>query len=267
MPTGPTRAIDDDFATGELLSVWTSLAVGGGQVEPTPGVLTLRLPGTTGDVYADAQISDYAGLRRQDFPWQPPLRLTVRAQASGGGDAIRGTAGFGFWNDPFMPGRAGLPRLPRAVWFFFGSPPNDMPLALNVSGFGWKAAVFGPTALFWALLPLAPLGLLLMRVPALYRRLWPVGQRALGVAEAALPGDWLAEAHEYALEWRADQVVFAVDGERVLTTDRSPRGPFGFIAWIDNQYMVVTPQGRFGWGVLACDEQWLRLEHIGIEQL
>ena len=50
------------------------------------------------------------------------------------------------------------------------------------------------------LLPLALPGFAVMRVPGLYRHLWPVGQRALGVAEAGLPGEWLAETHEYGLE-------------------------------------------------------------------
>ncbi|MBN1967271.1 MAG: hypothetical protein JW910_21640 [Anaerolineae bacterium] len=250
-----------------MLPCWTPWAVGGGLVEVDPGAVTLLLPGASNKQYADAQVSDYAGLPRRSFPWRPPVRLRVRACASGGGDSLRGTAGFGLWNDPFLPGRIGLPKLPRAAWFFFGSPPNNMPLAVGQAGHGWKAATFGPTISFWALLPLAPLGLLLMRVPALYRRFWPVGQRALGVAETALPGDLLAAPHEYTLEWRADRVTFAVDGETVLTTGRSPRGSLGFIAWIDNQYMIVTPQGCFGWGVLACGEQWLRLERITIEAL
>jgi hypothetical protein len=41
----------------------------------------------------------------------------------------------------------------------------------------------------------------------------------------------------------------------------------GFIAWIDNQYAVVTPQGKFGWGVVPLPEaQSLLLEHVKIEE-
>jgi hypothetical protein len=94
-----------------------------------------------------------------------------------------------------------------------------------------------------------------------------LGQRALGVAEAALPGDLLAEAHAYTLTWRAGGATFDVDGATVLDTASSPQGPLGFIAWIDNQYAIVTPQGRFGWGVTPGPAQSLNLERITIEPL
>lgn len=242
-------------------------ATGGGEVAQTAGHVRLALPATAAGRYADAQISDYGGLSRAQFPWQPPLRMTLRAWVPGGTDALVGTAGFGFWNDPFVPGRRELPRLPRALWFFFGGPANEMPLAHGVPGNGWKAATFAPQPLFWGLLPFALPGFLLMRIPALYRRLWPLGQQALGVAEAALPAHWLGEEHDYTILWLPDFVRFEVDGLVVLETDRSPRGPLGFIAWIDNQYAVVTPRGRFGWGTTACDPQALVLDWLEIEAL
>ncbi len=258
----------DDFADGQLNPPWMSWVTGGGQVEVAPGAARLIVPGSSGQAYTDAQITDYAGRARRDFPWRLPLRLTVRACASGGGDTLRGTAGFGLWNDPFTPTRREVPRLPRATWFFFGGPGNNMALALNQPGNGWKAATFDATRpLFFALLPLAPLGFLLMRLPVLYRAFWPLGQRALAVAEASLPGTLLAEPHDYTLEWLSNGVTFRVDDKVVLFTDCSPRGPLGFIAWIDNQYAVVTPQGRFAWGVTACEEQWLALQQVMIETL
>jgi len=260
--------IDDSFDGEVLAPIWTPLELGGGWVDPQPGRLALGLPALNGDVYADAQITDYAGRARRDFPWRPPLRLTVQAQASASGDALIGTAGFGFWNDPFQPGRREIPRLPRAAWFFFGAPPNDQRLALDQPGHGWKAATFDAgRPLFWGLLPLALPGFLLMRFSAVYRMLWPLGQRALGVAEAALPGDLLADAHAYSIEWRPGRVKFAVDDVTVLETERSPGGPLGFIAWIDNQYAIVTPQGRFGWGVMPGAAQSLSLTRVAIEPL
>ena len=54
-------------------------------------------------------------------------------------------------------------------------------------------------------------------------------------------------------------MTFAVDGDVVLVTRQAPRGPLGLVIWIDNQYMVATPQGRFAQGVVALDEQWLEL--------
>lgn len=260
--------VDDRFTDGQGAGRWRLLELGGGRVTRSAEGLRLQLPALGGARYADAQITDYAGLARRDFPWRPPLRLTVQAEASAPADGLAGTAGFGLWNDPFLPGRGSLPRLPRAAWFFFGAPPNDMRLALDRPGHGWKAAVFDARRpLFWGLLPLALPGFAVMRVPGLYRRLWPVGQRALGVAEAGLPGEWLAEAHEYGLEWRVDRAIFSVDGRIVLDTDRSPRGPLGFIAWIDNQYAIVTPQGRLGWGIVPNPDQGLTLTRIRIEAL
>jgi hypothetical protein len=181
---------------------------------------------------------------------------------------LRGTAGFGFWNEPFVPVGRRLPRLPRAVWFFFASPPNNMALAKDVPGFGWKAATLDAGRLpFWLLVPLAPVGILLMRIPRLHHSLWPVGQWALGVSEALLPVD-LATAHTYELEWLPNSIVFRVDGHQVHVSPCAPRGPLGFIAWMDNQYAVVTPQGRVRFGLVATSgQQWLAIDQIEIQPL
>lgn len=236
--------------------------IGAGEVLHTPGEVRLHLPPAAAG-YHDAQISDYAG--RSDFRWRPPLRLRVRARFSG---FHAGTAGFGFWNHPFVPGERGF-RLPRAVWFFASAPPNEMRLALDVPGAGWKAATFDALRLpFFLLLPAALPGLLLMRLPALYRRLWPLGQRALGVSEALLDPTLLADWHEYTLDWLPDAVHFAVDGQPVHQAQVAMRGSLGFIAWLDNQYAVVTPQGRFGFGLSPVEhEQSLALSSLRIEPI
>ncbi len=240
---------------------WKPWAVGTGAVTRVEQTLRCDL-GPTGDHrYSDAQITDYQG---RAFRWTPPLRLTVRAWAA---PELKGTAGFGFWNEPFVPVGLHRPHLPQAVWFFHASPPNNMALAKDVPGWGWKAATLDATrGAFLALAPLAPLGFLLMRVPALYRRLWPVGQRAAGISEAVLPVS-LAEPHTYALDWQTRRVTFRVDGAVVHTAPYAPRGPLGFIAWIDNQYAVVTPQGHFKFGLIAnAERQWLALDCLDIEQ-
>lgn len=264
----PRPPVVEEFAAPNLHMRWKPWTVGTGVVQVTDGTLRLTLLPTTDQQYSDSQITDYQGLPRHDFPWQPPLRLTVRAWASHSTALLRGTAGFGFWNEPFVPVGQRWPRLPRAVWFFFGSPPNNMALARDVPGSGWKAATLDATRLpFLLLAPLAPLGFLLMRSRVLYRTLWPVGQWALGVAETQLPVD-LIEPHTYTLEWRTDGVTFGVDGADVFHTPYAPRGPLGFITWIDNQYAVVTPQGRFGFGLIATQEpQWLALDQLIIEPL
>ncbi len=263
-----TESVTDDFAAPDLHPRWKPWTIGTGTVQQADATLRLELPPSADRQYSDAQITDYQGLARRDFPWQPPLRLTVRAWTSHSTAALRGTAGFGFWNEPFVPVGQRWPRLPRAVWFFFGSPPNDMALARGVPGNGWKAATLDATRLPLLLLaPLAPLGFLFMHSPALYRALWPVGQWALGVTEARLPVD-LVEPHTYTLEWRTDAAIFAVDGTVVCRASHAPRGPLGFIAWIDNQYAVVTPQGRFRFGLIGTHEtQRLTLDQIRIEPL
>jgi len=263
--------IEDNFITG-IDPFWKKTQIGSGQVIRRQRALWLTLlpsngagiPQTQPDkpAYSDAQITDYDPQKR-GFKLMPPLTLEVRAFSSHHPRQLVGTAGFGFWNHPYQPDQRGF-RIPQALWFFFGAPPNRMPLALDVPGDGFKAATFDARRpAFFALLPLALPGFLLMRIPWLHRRLWPIGQRALGVTEAALSSDLLTDTHTYTLDWHADGARFAVDGETVMETATVPHGPLGFIAWMDNQYAVVTPQGQFGFGVSAVGPaQSLVLESI-----
>ena len=107
-----------------------------------------------------------------------------------------------------------------------------------------------------------------MRSGSLYDALWPLGQAAIGVSERALDPSLLSDFHTYSIEWRRDGAVFAVDGETVLRARRVPQRRLGFIAWIDNQYAIVKPQGRFGQGLVDIPrEQSLRLRDISITRL
>jgi hypothetical protein len=177
-----------------------------------------------------------------------------------------GTAGFGFWNVPFDPGRPTRPALPRAIWFFFGSAPHDVALAAGIPGFGWKAACLDAgrlQALRW--IPLAPLALLGMRNRRIFEWLWPRIQRALAVSEAIVPDD-LRPWRRYAIDWGVDGADFWVDDRHVLHAPVAPRGPLGFVAWLDNQYAIATPRGRFGWGLLdVVEPQWLEIADLEIE--
>lgn len=251
---------------------WQRYVVGSGALEPTGSSLRFVTDGASDRRYSNAQIDDYQGLPRRRFRWRPPLRLSVRARFShpaGDGDsALRGTAGFGFWNDPFLMTGARVPTLPRAIWFFYASPPSNMKLDLRTPGFGWKAATIDalrPGALLLA--PFALPAVLLMNLPPLYRRLWPPIQRAVRVREAEV-GVEMTAWHTYAIDWGPDRSHFSVDGRTVLAGAPSPRGPLGFVMWLDNQYMVVTPRGRLGWGLLAAPgRQWLEVDWLSLEDV
>ena len=258
---------------------WQRTLLGAGRLATSATGLRLTLDDATADRYSDAQIDDYSALRGRDYPWRPPLRLTVRARAShpaanpdpraAGEDCLRGTAGFGFWNASLSLASRSL-RLPDAVWFFAASPPSNMALTPGDAGYGWKAQVVH--AQRWGALAAAPplaLSALWARVsgdvrPAArwMRRLTGARERQLDPTQADLRA-W----HDYTLEWRTNQARFAVDGREVFVAPDPPAGPLGFVAWVDNQYAIVTPRGDLRFGALDCPSQWLELASVRIEPL
>ncbi|WP_097653283.1 family 16 glycosylhydrolase [Candidatus Chloroploca asiatica] len=235
--------------------------VGTGRVE---GARPLRLviEEATAQAYSDAQIDDYQRGQREPLIQRPPLRLSLRARFSHEAGVLRGTAGFGFWNY-FL---AGWPTMPRALWFFYGSPPNEIALASGVPGHGWKAASVDagrPQGL--ALFPVALLAAPLMRIPLLYRGWWPPLQRSIGAHERLIRQPMTAW-HTYTIEWGERTSRFLVDGRVILDEVPSPRGPMCFVAWLDNQYLVATPQGRLRWGLLDVPEaQWIEIDEVVCE--
>ena len=251
---------------------WQRYVLGKGTLELSGSCLRFVNTDTSDQHYTNAQIDDYQNLPRRRFLWHPPLRLVVRSRfshpAGKGSTGISGTAGFGFWNDPFLMTGARTPTLPRAIWFFYASPPSNMKLALNAPGFGWKAATIDtmrPVALLLA--PLAPLVVLLMNLHPFYRAFWPTIQRSLCIKESAVDAE-MTEWHSYVIDWGRKQARFAVDGIAVLENAPSPWGPLGFVMWLDNQYMVVTPWGRFRWGLLDVPgRQWMEVDRLTIERL
>jgi hypothetical protein len=255
--------ICEDF--DRLSPYWNKYIVGSATLEPTGSTLRFVNTDTTLRQVANAQIDDYQTLTRRQFPWRPPLRMAVRARFSHGIGQLSGTAGFGFWNDPFMMTGKRQPTLPRAIWFFYASPPSDLKLDLHTPGYGWKVATID--AARWStlfLVPTAPLAALLMNLRPIYRSLWPTIQRSLAIQEALLDVD-LTEWHTYELEWDVLSARFHVDGETVLAGAASPRGPLGFVMWLDNQYMVITPWGRFRYGRLAAPgQQWMEVDKLSI---
>lgn len=218
--------------------------------------------------YADAQIDDYGERRREDYPWRQGTQLRLRARFSHEADQLVGTAGFGFWNAPFGDPTVPWPALPQATWFFFGSAPNELPLAQAQPGQGWFAATLDATS--WRairLIPLAPPVLLLNQLPCLRQKIWPWVQRQLQISFQPIR-ELMADWHDYQLIWRKSGCEFWVDGRLIHQTPFSPRGPLGFVCWIDNQFLVATPNGRFRWGTLPITTpQFLELDALQIENI
>ena len=246
-----------------VTTTWRALELNGGQVEQGP-TNRFRLPGGAA-VYADAQIDDY-GAPGGRFRWRPGVTMRLQARFSHPVDALRGTAGFGFWNAPYGdPSRRRL-ALPQAAWFFFAAAPNDLPFAPGEPGRGWFAATIDAgTAAALALLPLAPAVVVLNQWAVMRRRLWPAVRARLGIHAAPLAMD-MRQWHTYELRWRPDGCSFAIDGRAVLETPQAPRGPLGFVCWLDNQYLILTPRGRFRAGVInGPEEQWLEVADLRLE--
>jgi hypothetical protein len=263
------QAIHEDLEQ-ELGARWQPYLVGTGSLFPTGATLRFLLANANAEEYSNAQIDDYHGMPRRRFAWHPPLRLTVRARFSAPAEKLKGTAGFGFWNDPFLMSGARVPTLPRATWYFYSSPPSNMKLDLRTPGHGWKAATLDalrPAAVLWA--PLAPLLVALMNLRPVYRILWPSIQQSLKVREAIIPVD-MTQWHTYILDWGMEASHFSLSGlaphSKPLLIAPSPRGPLGFVMWMDNQYLVATPWGQIRWGLLDAEEsQWMEVDWFAIE--
>lgn len=257
----------EDFRQG-LSAYWRQNLMGAGELEQTEGGLRLINRQPASDHYSNAQLDDYLAAEQPGLRWQPPLRLQLRARFSHQAGDLRGTAGFGFWNYPLTlyDQRLALPRLPRAIWFFCCAPPGNMQFDMLCPGQSWKAASIDsdrPAAL--ALAPLAPLAVPLMQAPLLYQALWPIAQQAAGIREAPVPAD-MRDWHEYTIEWGERHSRFLVDDRVILERAPSPRGPMCLVIWIDNQFLELTPQGRFRWGLTAnAADQWLEVARLSVE--
>jgi hypothetical protein len=87
------------------------------------------------------------------------------------------------------------------------------------------------------------------------------------VSEAQLPhpvSDW----HTYEIAWEDSLARFCVDDVEVMVADHPPTGPLGFVAWIDNQYAIASPEGGFRFGVIPTGtDQRLELKELQVNAL
>ncbi len=265
----------DDFTQG-INQYWVQTCIGLGSLSVKDSVMHMALPTVLQGEYADAQIDDYTGYARSAFPWSPPLRMEVRARSSlpaadpastsGSSDILRGTGGFGFWNYPFSV-RGDPLTLPEAIWFFYASPPSNMALVPDMPGWGWKAQVIHS---------MRP-GALLATVPAALTTGWARVsghtaraahwiRRVSGACEALVPVE-MTDWHTYTLEWHKDKAQFWVDGTEILRVLQPPTRRLGFVAWLDNQYAVVTPRGVFRGHTGSSGPEGFELDSVTIETL
>jgi hypothetical protein len=241
----------------------------GGRIEQLyPRTQRLMIPAQGGEPrprYQVAQLDDYAGLARADFPWQAPASLELSARVSA--VDLPGTWGFGWWNDPFGAGigRGGaarrLPALPNAAWFIHAAPPNYLALHDDQPASGFLAVSFSTPRLPWPLLILGMPALPLLGFPSSARLLRGIGRRF--VREDAMTVDVApTRVHRYRIEWKVDEVRFLVDDALVFRTSVVPRGPMGAVLWIDNQYMGFPPDGRMRFGTQSHPGGWLDLDDV-----
>jgi hypothetical protein len=231
----------------------------------------LELPANDHRGYLLAQLDDHNSLRRQDFPWRPPLKLSLWARVSA--PDIPGTWGFGLWNDPFsflLSYNKVVPRfptLPEAAWFFHASANNYLSFRDDIPANGFMAATFSSKRVPTIGLGLASPILVLTLIPGtaqLVRNLLrhPVRQDAFQIHTS------VAEWHAYGMEWLDGQVSFTLDGVNIMRTNIAPNGPLSLVIWVDNQYASLPPRGRLRYGTLPNPEPaWLEIKEFIIKEI
>ncbi len=231
-----------------------------GELTQTPDGWHLEIPAGPALRYRLSQLDDHPNIPRRNYPWQTPLKLSLRARASAAD--LPGTWGFGFWNDPFGfsfgPGDVflRLPALPNSIWFFHASKKNYLSFRDDKPAQGFIAQAFSSPS-FDPLLIAAGLGL-----PFSRRRIRPLLARVIGEDSAQINVD-VTEWHEYRLEWSETRSVFRVDDNLILETPVTPRAPLGMVIWIDNQYAAFTPQGKLSLGFEKNPEgAWLEIKQM-----
>lgn len=221
------------------------LEAGHGKVHATASGWILSIPAGPAGAYRLAQLYDYRGLSRHDFPLRPPLKLRLEARAD---PTSSGTWGFGFWNNPFgaafspLGPRLLLPCAPQAVWFFWASPASYLSFRDDLPANGFLAQSFRSEP-GWRWVSSVALQLATRNTSARASI-----RRHVAEASRQVPED-SASWHAYEIHWTEARVQFAVDGRCILQTETSPRLPLGLVMWIDNQFAEFDSADRISWGL------------------
>jgi hypothetical protein len=230
----------------------------GASIDKTENGYLLKIPSGDDSAYRFAQIDDYFGLSRRNFPHHS-LTLSLRARVSN--SSLPGTWGFGLWNDPFgmslgFGGRRWqLPALPNAAWFFGASKENHLSFSDKpAQGFlaqSFQSPKFHPL--------LFPIGLVFPFSRKAARKFL---SKVIAEDSSALSVDE-TQWHGYRLEWSRKRVAWYVDDAQVFESPVSPNPPLGLVIWIDNQFASFPPNGKIGWGVLENSEpDWLEIADL-----
>lgn len=255
--------IADNFERGAS-PYWIRFATGHADIEQAPGVARFVVEGAEEGKLSDAEIDDHRTVPRFKLPWTPPLRMTVRARMSHPSGEMLGTAGFGFWNDPFdWVGNVQVP--PNALWFFYASPQSDMAFAPGVRGNGWKAATLNGGRADGFTMAVANF---VFNLPGMSKLVFRLAQTRVGAHEQMLDDIALTDWHTYRIDWLPHEALFFVDGVRVFRAPNPPSVPMGFVAWVDNNCTTMGPGREFSFTRLPIQQrQWMELGRVCIERL
>jgi len=255
--------IDDKFERGAS-PYWVRFAIGHAGIEHAPGVARFVIEGAEQGRLSDAEIDDHRTAPRGKLPWTPPLRMTVRARMSHQAGAMLGTAGFGFWNDPFdWAGNVQVP--PNALWFFYASPQSDMAFVPDVRGNGWKAATLNGGRADGLTMAL---GNFIFGLPGMSKLVFRLAQTRIAAHEKVLDDVVLTDWHTYRIDWLSHEAIFFVDEVQVFRAPNPPKGPLGFVAWADNNCTTMGPGRDFSFTRMQIEQrQWMELSRVEIERL
>jgi hypothetical protein len=251
-------AVIEQFG-GRVGPRWRRAVIGAADLALTADGLRLSLEGAVAGALSVAQLDEGQRLAGGGGAWRLPLRLTVRARWSHPVAELLGTSGFGFWNDPGGPG--GFTAAPAWVWIAHYSPPSHVALDERGPGHGLLGAVLAAPSV--GRLGLA-VGNLALRLPGLARLATAAARRVVPGGQLPLTVDPCAW-HDYDLTWAPAGVTIAVDRQVVGHLAASPAGPLGFVAWMDNQWAALQPDGAARGGYLAVPvAQWLEIGRLAI---
>ena len=254
-----------DHFEGGPSPYWTRVAIGFSSLACKGGQLSFTVENAAHTQLSNAEIGDYRDRARANLPWRPPLRLSARARFSRGAKELRGTSGFGFWNNPFDLLGGGVAAPPNVVWFFCASSASGMESAPGLPGNGFRAEMLNSGSLpGWMM----ALGNRLLQLSGLTPLLYRAAQTRVNAGAVRLDDVEMTGWHQYGLLWGRSEVVYRVDGREVLRVPDPPSMPLGFVAWMDNQFAVARPDGAFHFGLEEVPgRQWLELDTVEIEPL